>query len=1035
MLRSLQHPALAARLLVLTALGGSLALLPGCDSPACVFGPGGCNGAGAGNGGGPGAAGSAPAVELETGMWLDADGPSTFAMIPGPGETLHPSSVLAVEFDVSMAADSLSGAFRLVDTIFGTVVPVVEPPPLVANGRVALLVPSQPLAPGSIYQLSWEENAQPSDVVGRVGAFSGVVGSFDVQLTQTPRVLGTFPLDGEEAAGDLTEVFVLFDQPMDAGSVTLASLKVEVGPGVPPQAEPAQPVVLAGAVPVPVLQAWTWSLRDADGEPISLGAGTDMRVTCTADLRSQGGGGAGGGQPLEETVITFQTGTLRAPVNVEKPFLPFDAIGLADLASAAPLVEVELPDPAPVGGAAQSLGVAITGASRANQSPIGLVRTIAVPEGDQLVPAGVEALGFVDSLGSPYLADGEVTLVAWSSRAGRLSQARRFRAVGASLELPIEIDTIPPLVTELGPNGGTTEVFTSDQRDLVLVGRATEQVAFVRVRALDPATGDPVTNAFDPDGAGSLPEQDPAPVVMSGPAGLFIAQPAPIGVVDPLDPWTFEYEVFDRALNGSEPQLAVPFVQRGVLGAGAPAAGAATLFVGVFDAVTLAPLEGAQVYLHDGSTLPAAPPLVGAPGTTDALGQVELPLGGAAPVVTAVAAGYDLLTVLGSDSQSLQLLLQPQGSPTANASGEVRVAATSGLDIASPLVRTLAADGRGVASTVPTNPATLDSEAGDIVRTFGPYPMAAGQLGAQSALVTVPDAPFATFVGATFLLGFGSRAPAPPLPAGNTPSPIQIRMPGPLLAQPTQEQSLDSGLSPIPLQLAAGDWQDLIGAPTVLVEARSPGLPRPWIVGAGKSEQLAPAVWPFKAAWPGAFDVVDDDGPGPADQLGSAVLTGQVEPDLWVRVAYQDLEGSRGSSRWSVAGADPVGLTALSPPRITGVNGLPPGVGDPPVLPVFPIEVALPDPGALDLALGVRLEAANGRSWDLLQLAPGAGSAALWALDVGLDEASFPLAAGLQVQATARALPAVELGDLTFGDLERRVLKDSSGPERAAFNQ
>ena len=1004
-----------------------LALLPGCDSPACVFGPGGCDGTGGGAGGGPGAAGSAPATTLETGQWLDADGPSTVAMIPASGSTVHPSSVLAVEFDVSMSAESLTGAFVLVDTIFGTEVPLVEPPPMVANGRVALLAPSQPLAPGSIYQLGWVEGAEPADVVGRVGAFSGTIGSFDVQVTTTPRVLGTFPLDGDEAAGDLTDLFVLFDQPMDAASVTLASFKVEVGPGVPPEAEAPTPVVLPGAVPVPILQAWSWSLRDDDGERISLGATTEVRLTCSTALRSQAG------ETLEETVVTFQTGSLVAPRFVEKPFAPFDAIGLADLLSPAPLVEVELAEPAPVGGAPQTLGVAISGTSRSNPgAAIGLVRTVPVAEGEQLVGAGVEALGFVDSMGAPYLGDGDLTLVAWNARAGRLSQARSFRAFGSQAPAPVLLDTVPPAITELGPNGGTTDVFISDQRDLVLVGRATEPIAYVRVEALDPLGGPVVSNAFDPDGAGPLPLQDPAPVVMAGQAGLFLAQPAVIGAVDPQQPWTFDYQLFDRALNGSDVQLGVAFEQRGVLAAGPAATGAPTLTVDVFDAVGGAPIAGALVHVHDRTNDGVPPIAVGGPVATDGDGRAELAFGGTSAVVSVVADGYDLLTVVDAPTSSLQVLLHPTGALPAQALGEVRAPVTSGLDLGNAALTTLAADGRGLAPVTLTGPATLDSETAEFVRPFGPYALQAGELGVQTALVVVAGIPLAAFNGPTFLLGFGQRAPAPPLPAGNAPSPIRIDVPGPLALAPEEERVVDTGLLEVPFTVPVpGDglpgWDSLVQAPGVLVEARSPGIPRPWIIGAGVSGGAGPGLWPFKAAWPGAFDVVS----GPADDLGSAVLTGLCEPDVWVRLELVGDTGATGSARWSAAAAAPGGPVAPLPPFPVLVAGGPVGTA-PPQAPPFSVRLRDPQPGSVDEVVRLRLLAANGRNWDLWRLGGAEAELTLWPLAL-VEEFEFPFLSGLELQAEARIVPGLDPTSLTWGQLERDVEGVARTPELPVF--
>lgn len=1011
------------------------ALLPmaGCDSPACVYSPGGCNGPGGdANGGGPGAAGSAPADTLRTGLWVDADGPSEAFLGAGFNQGLHPGSILAVEFDVSMSQASLAGAFEIVDLIFGNTVDVVDPPPLVGDGRVALVVPAAPLIPGSAYALRFRQGAEPADVLGRVGTLGGDIGTFEVTGTppEEPRLLYSFPSATEENAGDLTELVLVFDRPLDPSTVTLGSIKVEVGPGVPALAEPAQPVVVTGAVPIPVLQAWTWALNDAAGERDSLGAGVDVRFTISPAVTDQTGAA------MQETVGVFQVSDLIAPVAVRKPFAPVAAIGLADLAPFAPLLEVELASPVPNTGAVQTSGYALGGKSRANGGSIALLRTQTPAEGEQLIYADTETLGFTDALGLPYLADGEVRIVAWNARGEVRSQARLLDPGPATSADHLILDTVPPVVVGLDTNGSQTDLFTSDQRDLVLVGRATEEIGFVHVEAIDPSTGDRITNEVLTDLDDPASDRTTAPVVFSGDAGLFIAQPAPIGVVDPLEPWTFDYQVFDLALNSAPIQIGVPFEQRGVLAS--PAAPTGSLTVSVYDQVTKEPLEGVRVLVHDRSG--AAQPTLIDSGTTGAGGTLTLSTGANSVLVTAEAAGWDLVTFDGVSGSSIQLLLSPVQGPPAQAQGAVRIPIASGLDVTNALVQTLAADARAPEGAVPlvlAEDATVDDQTAELVQEFGPYALRPGVLGAQSALVVLGGLPLGSFSGAAFLLGFGLRAPSPPLPAGNTPSPIRIEVPGPLATQAAEARALDTGALPIPLTLpAAGDglpdYGTLAAAPLVLVEARSPGLSFPWICGGGVSGQGAGGAWQFKAAWPGALDVTS----GPTDAYGELILARSAEPDLWARIDLVGDTGCRATARWSVAGANPLGLAPPSPPFPAFVATGSVSVEDP-VPPPFRVILRDPTPNSRTGAHLLRLHAETGRRWHLWKLDDAAQAAvSFWVPEVGLGEAEFPFQVGLELEAASYEVPALDPGlGAVWSELERTAEAVLWSPRLPAFNQ
>ena len=192
----------------------------------------------------PGAQGEAPAprAPFPQGMWplvlgSPVSAPGAPILWPESGVLLQPGSILALEFSGSMEVESLTGAIEMIDSVFGTPIPLLDPPPLVADGRIALLVPSQPLIPGSQYTLSWALGAEPADVLGRpVSGASGAIGAIGVsgEPSLIPRVVLAYPHDEEAAAGDLTEVLVIFDQPMRTGDFSTSSFAVKVDGAEPP---------------------------------------------------------------------------------------------------------------------------------------------------------------------------------------------------------------------------------------------------------------------------------------------------------------------------------------------------------------------------------------------------------------------------------------------------------------------------------------------------------------------------------------------------------------------------------------------------------------------------------------------------------------------------------------------------------------------------------------------------------------------------------------------------------------------------------
>lgn len=974
--------------------------LGGCDNPACLFSPGGCNGAtGGNNGGGPGAAGSLPTGTLETGFWIPRDPAGPPVLWPQAGTSVQPGSVLALEFGASMAADSLTGAFELIDAVFATPIPLLDPPPLVADGRIALMVPSGPLIPGNQYNLNWVPGAEPADVLGRpiLGA-TGNIGTVVVGAPSiTPSVLVVYPHDGTLAAGDLTEILVIFDQPMDLAGFSTDSFAVQVNGGAPPANPNPLPVAIPGAVPVPVTQAWTWAAEDLSGTRLSLGVEQPVTLTLSAPgflLSSVAGG------ELLGTTFSFTTSALPAPVKAEKPFKPTAAIGLDDLAMNSPLVEAELLLAAVGGEDDQRLGIAVLGGSRSSGSPMAVLGQEDVAEGEFLAYANANEIGFIDGMGQPFLMDGEVALGVWSIVGGLRSQVRMADAdpLVAGIQ-DLLLDTVAPIFLGFGSNGAQLDSWTSNQRDLVVEGRCTEELGYARVVASD---------GSDNGALGDLP-----PVVISGPAGLFVAQPVPLGALNPDMPWTFTLEIADRALNKGQAVLGIDFRQRGVLAQGAAAAGAGTLLVDVFDALTLAPLSGVTVFSHqdDGGVISFLNSVA-----TGANGRANpfAPAAGTLALVTAELDGYDLFTMHGAPTRTLQILLHPTGAAPASVKGDVTAPVASGLDLSSPAIQTFVADGRlplEGSQLVLGESVVLDPALGLYRQDYGPYFLRPSRLGSQSAFVVNPAASeLLPGFGPLFLLAFTLRAPSPPLPSGGTGSVVQLDLDGLLVNAGSEGSALDSGVITIPMLKPFGTFGNVAGSPVITVEARSPGSHDPWIVGLGLAFTDDQINWRVKAAWPGAFDVVAGGG---GDELGSMVQTGAIEPELWIRADMTDTLGAESSVRVPVT----VGLSGLplvEPPGVVFPTPGAPGVGT-----SFNLVLVDDTPaGAVGFFRGVLVDG-TGRRWEVWRADPdGVGQVSLHLPLIGA-QGGTPLSGLLQVYGELWVGSTLDGSNLLWSEISR----------------
>ena len=336
--------ALAAVSLVL-----GLTALPGCDNSACVFG-GDCFGAGSGAGG----LGAFPATFPEDGLWILNGPPSIEASFPS-GNDFAATTALAVRFDESVAASTLTGSFALfeVGVGFGGELPVpLNPPALTGDARLVVLRPTAALNAGGSYELRGTDMPGVTDFEGNlVGGLAGaVLTAFTVEATAStvPSLITTYPAPGSNGQSRTTEIVAVFDRPIDPLSLNLATFQVRVDSQTPPSNPLPEPLNVPGVVGglTPELRVATWRSVDATtGGALDLAASAITQpapVTLTlAGLTPQGGGG-----PLIATSVNFTLLGFEAPTGAVLNTVSMNGIGIDDLIGAPPpySIDVQLAD-------------------------------------------------------------------------------------------------------------------------------------------------------------------------------------------------------------------------------------------------------------------------------------------------------------------------------------------------------------------------------------------------------------------------------------------------------------------------------------------------------------------------------------------------------------------------------------------------------------------------------------------------------------------------------------------------------------------
>lgn len=998
----------------LAAAAALIALLPGCDNYAEVLG-------GAWPPPGIGAEGSLgqEAFLPDDGAWILPDAPSVEDSFPS-GAGQHSETPIVVRFSESIASEGLSAAFELrIQNGFGGIPATAT---LVGDGRLAVVLPSIALTAGETYEVALSADTTLTDLTGQPLKTQGLLTTFTVADTDpdVPDIVTTWPEAGAAGMSAIGELVVVFDRPMDALSFAGNGWAVTVD-GTPPVFDPAPtPLSLfAGFFPVVDTRVFTWVSEDASGNRQDLGADAEVELALspsTDPLEDEDG------NPLLTTVIDFTTAEQSVPTggslgNAGMVPAPTDAIGIASLTSGDPkalTLTVETPGAMAGDVVALYLFGSTFDTEGAPAQTIAFERTLEVTAATSSVTFELDDLDLVvDS--SPLqvrFADGAVSFAFQVRRNGIVTPVRNLDVdpILGGIQDAL-LDTVRPELEELFGDDGTGLVI-SELRGLSLAGRASEPL-----RAADVSTsmGD---NGLEAEVYGARDD------------GSFLT--APVAGIDVLapgsQPLAFTLTLYDRALNASSVAIAGTYAQKGVVGPTAVAPGG-TVTVEVYDAVTKLPIVGADVFVHadDGATFPQV-----SQAATIGTGVAAVTLPGAGGhILTVVADGYDLVSLMDVQATRVSLPLQPS-PPALGAVAGVLGSATELAALTLDDLELRYADPRAVPYVTGGSPATIGLLSGQacssnpfgnsaVACPFGPAPIFAGRVGAVVALGGTFDLPSGSFSANAALDVFALALPLGPVEAnGAQAANFEVGLldepGGDVLELPAElpQVVLDAaGIAGVDLGSLIDD-PGTAGEPLVTGETLIDGLPGSLPVAQGVSYDQGGGVWNLRIAAPGAV-------------LSGGSLDGVVDPDLYLHAAVQDISGARSARRVrasDVGGlATPNQLDLIDAPQITAPAGAAGGTGYDIVM-----DAVVADAEGLPGLFRVEVVDANGRALRIFGRDPADG-APVRAHVVDLAGAATGLASGTTfARAAVVAGPGLDFQDFLWSDLERVYELTATGP-------
>lgn len=1007
---------------VMAALAACTAGLAGCgtDDPSCFFGPGNCQG-----GTGTGPLGEAATLPF-AGAWIVDAAPVVEQFRPNTNGA-HTRTPITLRFSESMSEASLgatlSSAFELVEVGQNGIpspFPVLFTQSLQGDGRLLVLLPSQQLKASTTYQIRAKADAKIKDLTGQLLVTSSdkLIGTFTVAAANPtePKVLTTFPADDAINASWTPELVVVFDQPLDAASVTNSSWVMTID-GVAPVPDPdPTPLTFGSPLPSTDTRIWTWKSEDGDGiaTPYGPSAEFQLELSPTANPIEDADG-----DELAPTTIAFESAGFDAPQAASLLSSPTDAIGIPNLTLGS--------------GNELALGAQLAGAQSGDVVTLFLFGTStgttpklfallrqkvlsSAPFDSVIVDAqGFDLVAATNPLKAKF-ADGQVAIALRLKRGSVVSPLHVLDVdADASGAQHAVLDTVAPVLEDVFTSAGAATSYRSDQRGLSVAGRASEAPA--RVTVVTP-----------------LGDNLAAPEVLGASAdGTFLASPvAGLDVIDPSDlPLDYTVTVYDHALNAST-AVSGQYRQVGVVGPSAYVLGN-PLEVEVVDAVTLAPIEGARVMTHadDGATWPIVDnQLTASDGTvlvaSDSVFETILTID--APDIGTAHVQYDLVSFHGVTSNRVSVALNRAALDPPTGFGVASGSVTATGTIAT---LTLSLLGRRVSDSRrdPYEPRTLASPTctslpfggGPLNCPFGPYDVRAQRLGASTLIAGSFQQTLATFNPGTLIQAFEldlplERVADEGLDVLTIDVPKLLIEPGvPAIDLPVQTPNANLfAFFTTGIDLAnLVDDEALDGAPLVTVDALVYGLPGSVVVGLGLAYDQGSLLWSLRSAYAGK-----------ASAVGKLVTDGVIDPDLFLRGEIRDIDGNVSGQRRRLSNIGlfqpfpnylfPASVSHLLAPATGGLTG-----GNTYTLTIDnSIEDIQAEPGLYR----VTLQDGDGRRWTHVRTDPpdaAGGTLDMRVVDVAAAGGQGLANGAIEAVVESLAWPAFDATAFLWSDLER----------------
>ncbi|MFT7667424.1 MAG: hypothetical protein ACI8X5_000103 [Planctomycetota bacterium] len=999
-----------------------------CDNPACLFGSNGCQILA--NGG----ANAVSATFPEIGEWVEPVAPSIERIFPEG--FAHPQSPVVIVFNESISPGTIAGAFEVRATAGGGTGSQVSSV-LVGDGRVLVLLPSG-LVPGLEYEVAYASDASIRDLSGALVAQpdGGVIATFSVDSEPVPEpgVLMTWPLNNATGSSPITEVVTVFDRVINATSVTPASWSVKIDGIDPAFNPPPLPTMVPsgnGGGPTTDTRIYTWtSLDPVTAERVELGVDAMVTIELSTGANTNTHISTFGTEkmpvafmaPLTNTSTTLPFSIPSMPVIQSEPD---DAIGIENLSPTGSrpfMMTVEIPGGILDGDVLEVFMVGTNPPDPNNANAparISSFREVPLSAGPGPVLLEESDLLLVSTV-TPLTAifdDADIAF-AFSLRRGALRTPIWLLDVDLTSEGVQDafIDTTgPTFLNLLGKEEGDL-LLVSDLRELSVSGVAAEEIRTASVVA-HLMSGD-VDNLV----GGELP---PLPVFATN--GAFIAAPVNIGqvpfgdLVVPVD-----MVIYDKGLNPSE-VISFNYTQRGSSGVGMDISSGNDIDVTVVDAVTLAPIVGANVYRHEsvGGVLTAT--ITGVLATDNA-GEVAMsPAPGGDTLITVDAAGYDLFTFQGVPTTRLDVLLIPTPVPFGTALNSARTPTNA---LTSPFLHAFAADSRALLASdklILSSDTAYNPLLNQTIITFATIGVSLGKAGLVTFLATKDPSSLtnpSAFSAATFLQAFELEFPRTPL---GPPPPVDV------VSFVTSTLLSDVSINPADIPLGTVEQRLAKPAnyaldfpsgtlPTVSVEAFTPGIDGLMTAGMGLAYfNSGNDNWDLRSAYSARIKA--------GGELATSLA---IEDERLLRVELTDPTGNRTGVRQPLSAAmmndtlTPAGVPLLTAPAANS-GGV-----------AFDLVFENVITGSLDTKglYHAMLVDSGARRWHLwsVDTADGAGSIVAHVPPIGI-QGGVGLADGIIICILdAWAWDAFDRNAFMFSDIERRAEQFTSASPKV-FSQ